>query len=74
MIEICFNFLLILILAAIDTDDTCERRWKKIGCFHDYVKPVRPLKLELLNRRDPINNNYDNKMIDWKDYPATLRA
>ena len=51
----------------------CERKWKKVGCFHDNVKK-RVLPYELLNRRDPSNHNYDGVTIDWGDYPQSLQG
>ena len=54
--------------------ETCSKDWKKVGCFHDYIHPERPLKFELLNRRDPFSDNYDGHLIDWKDYRGTLHA
>lgn len=54
--------------------ETCERTWQKIGCFNDKIIPNRPLPDELLNRRDPINNNWDGKILNWRDYGTTLHA
>jgi len=54
--------------------ETCKRDWKKIGCFKDKIIPSRPLADELLNRRDPINKNWDGKIINWRDYGTTLHA
>ena len=46
---------------------------KKVGCYADHIFPNRPLPDELLNRRDPINHNYDGMLIDWGNYPDTLK-
>jgi len=54
--------------------EKCTRDWEKIGCFKDVVTPSRPLPDELLNRRDPINKNWDGKTINWHDYQTTLHA
>jgi hypothetical protein len=52
----------------------CNKGWTKIGCYHDRVLPDRPLPNELVNRRDPINNNFDGYYIDWDNYNTTLHA
>ena len=49
-------------------------RFKKIGCYKDRIIPNRPLPDELVNRRDPSNDNWDGFMIDWNDYKTTLHA
>ncbi|XP_065057183.1 coadhesin-like [Rhopilema esculentum] len=59
-------------IGSLEGAATCERKWKKVGCFHDNIFPERPLKYELLNRRDPYNHNFDGHMINWQDYPGTL--
>jgi len=51
-----------------------QENGKKVGCFKDRIIPDRPLPDELLNRRDPINNNWDGKIINWRDYGTTLHA
>ena len=66
--------MLLLIYARFLGTKICERKWKKVGCYQDYVKPERPLIYELLNRRDPINHNFDGHLINWKDYPGTLHS
>eukprot|EP00794_Sanderia_malayensis_P000211 gene211-827_t len=70
-----YAFVVFSLFAAhyVSAAATCERRWKKVGCFDDHLDP-RPLPQELVNRRDPYNHNYDGHMIDWNDYPGTLHA
>lgn len=60
--------------AAATAFEKCERKWKKVGCYQDFIDPERPLTLELVNRRDPSNPNWDGHMIDWNAYPGTLHA
>jgi len=67
-----FLAVLLTCISALASAQQCERKWKKVGCFHDYVT-TRPLLYELLNRRDPYNHNFDGKLINWKAYPATLK-
>lgn len=55
-------------------NDKCVRTYKKVGCFKDRIIPDRPLPNELVNRRDPVNNNWDGYLINWHDYPGTLHA
>ena len=67
------QFSINLIAFAQTGAQQCKRNWKKVGCFHDYVK-IRPLIYELVNRRDPYNHHFDGIMINWKDYPGTLHS
>jgi len=63
--------LLLTLICTLASAQQCKRKWKKVGCFHDYVK-IRPLIYELVNRRDPYNHHFDGKLINWNDYPGSL--
>merc|ERR1719230_11678 len=54
--------------------DTCERDWVKVGCFHDefQTNKDRVFPNELVNRRDPLNSNWDQKTLDWRAYPESI--
>lgn len=67
--------VLVACAAAVEYGtEKCPRAWRKIGCFKDKIIPSRPLPESLLNRRDPINNLWDGKLLNWRDYGTTLHA
>jgi len=55
---------------------TCERTWKKVGCFNDRVVPDRPLVNELVNIRDPTNPAWNGFLMEWAppQYAKSLHA
>lgn len=69
-----FVVLALCAVSYVQATATCERRWKKVGCYQDNFYPERPLSEELVNRRDPVNNHYDGHMISWTDYPGTIHS
>lgn len=60
----------------VSSFDTCARTWEKVGCFHDsfQTNADRVFPNELINRRDPMSNNWDRQTIDWRAYPQSIHG
>ncbi|XP_057306646.1 coadhesin-like [Hydractinia symbiolongicarpus] len=71
-------FLLLVVVVVVVVGEAppekCTRAWKKVGCFHDRIIPDRPYPYELVNHRDPISDNWDGHLLDWKKWPESLHA
>merc|ERR1712142_72 len=58
------------------SEESCPRL-EKVGCFHDSFKRTnadRVFPNELINRRDPMSNNWDRHTISWKAYPQSIKS
>lgn len=66
--------LFVYTVSGIDPTEKCNKKWKKIGCYHDRVIPNRPLTVELVNHRDETSKVYDGHILNWYKWPQSLHA
>ncbi|PFX13743.1 coadhesin-like isoform X2 [Stylophora pistillata] len=71
-VVIFFCFIGSVCVRSDEDYKTCQRTWKKVGCYKDREGGKRALPNQMVNIRDKKSNVFVPPKLDWNKYPASI--